>query len=174
MHTGLRRGEALSLRWSDVDLGEGLSRVRGTLARVHGRLLITGPETAKSERFVPIAVPTERLLRGIRASQAEERRRAGADWQESGFVFTTEMGEPCDPRNALRALKVAATGPATFGPQSAETSERPPGRRVRSPRAANTTEGGPFAQPALRLIRPGQRFPRAVGHPTDDDGWSVR
>jgi site-specific recombinase XerD len=24
-------------------------------------------------------------------------------------VFTTEFGEPCDPRNALRALKAAAT-----------------------------------------------------------------
>jgi integrase len=27
---------------------------------------------------------------------------------ETGFVFTTETGEPCDPRNALRAFKVAA------------------------------------------------------------------
>jgi hypothetical protein len=29
-------------------------------------------------------------------------------WQPSPYVFTTELGEPCDPRNALRALKAAA------------------------------------------------------------------
>ncbi|GAB3364116.1 site-specific integrase [Modestobacter lapidis] len=109
VHTGLRRGEALALRWSDVDLDKGLLRVRGTLARVQGRLLVTVPKTAKSKRSVPISAPAERLLRGLRGSQAEERRRAGSLWQETGFVFTTETGEPYDPRNALRALKVAAT-----------------------------------------------------------------
>jgi integrase len=109
VHTGLRRGEALALRWSDVDPEKGLLRVRGTLARVQGRLLVTEPKTVKSRRSVPISAPADRLLRGIRAAQDEERRRAGSLWRETGFVFTTELGEPCDPRNALRALKVAAT-----------------------------------------------------------------
>jgi uncharacterized membrane protein YjjP (DUF1212 family) len=57
---------------------------------------------------LPISAPAERLLRGIRAGQAEDRRRAGSAWHQTGFVFTTKSGEPCDPRNALRALKVAA------------------------------------------------------------------
>ena len=108
VHTGLRRGEALALLWSDVDLEKGLLRVRGTLARVQGRLLVTEPKTAKSRRFVSLSAPAERLLHGIRAGQAQERRRAGSLGRETGFVFTTETGEPCDPRNALRALKVAA------------------------------------------------------------------
>ena len=34
--------------------------------------------------------------------------RAGQLWMDSGHVFVTEVGEPCDPRNALRALTVAA------------------------------------------------------------------
>lgn len=79
-YTGLRRGEALALQWSDVDLTKGLLRVRGTLARVQGRLLVTEPKTAKSRRFVPISAPAERLLRGIRASQAEDRWQAGSLW----------------------------------------------------------------------------------------------
>jgi integrase len=33
---------------------------------------------------------------------------AGSAWRQTGFVFTTEFGEPCDPRNAFRALRVAA------------------------------------------------------------------
>jgi integrase len=65
---GLRRGEALALRWSDIDLDKGRVRVRGTLARVQGRLLVTEPKTAKSRRFVPISAPADELLRGIRAA----------------------------------------------------------------------------------------------------------
>ncbi|SFO60949.1 hypothetical protein SAMN05660359_04690 [Geodermatophilus obscurus] len=47
-----------------------------------------------------------RLLRDLRASQTEERRRAGSLWRETGFASTTETGGLCDPRNALRALEV--------------------------------------------------------------------
>lgn len=108
VHTGLRRGEALALKWSDVDLEHGRLRVRGTLARIDGELVVTEPKTAKSKRFVPISAPAERVLRELRASQAQERLRAGSAWQQTGFVFTTEFGEPCDPRNAFRALRTAA------------------------------------------------------------------
>jgi integrase len=43
LHTGLRRGEALALRWTDVDLDRGMLRVRGTLARIDGALVVTEP-----------------------------------------------------------------------------------------------------------------------------------
>jgi integrase len=109
VHSGLRRGEALALQWSDVDLAKGMLRVLGTLSRIEGELLVTEPKTAKSKLFVRISAPAERLLRDLRAGQAEERTRAGSAWRETGFVFTTEFGEPCDPRNALRALRAVAT-----------------------------------------------------------------
>jgi integrase len=108
VHTGLRRGEALALRWTDVDLDRKTLRVRGTLARIDGDLVVTDPKTAKSRRFVPISAPAERILRDIRTAQAQQRLLAGPAWQATGYVFTTEFGEPCDPRNALRALYVAA------------------------------------------------------------------
>jgi integrase len=111
VHTGLRRGEALALRWTDVDLDldRGTLRVRGTLARIDGTLVVTEPKTAKSNRFVPVSAPAELLLRDLQRDQAAERVHAGSAWHETGYVFTTETGEPCDPRNALRAFKVAAT-----------------------------------------------------------------
>jgi integrase len=109
VNTGLRRGEALALQWSDVDLTRGILRVRGILSRLDGGLVVTEPKTAKSKRFVPLSEPAERLLRQVHAAQAEERRLAGSAWRQPGFVFTTEFGEPCDPRNAFRALRAAAT-----------------------------------------------------------------
>lgn len=108
VNTGLRRGEALALRWTDIDLERGVMRVRGTLARVDGALEVTDTKTEKSRRTVPLSPPTARVLRDIRAVQREDRVRAGSAWAGSPYVFTTELGHPCDPRNALRALKVAA------------------------------------------------------------------
>jgi integrase len=108
VNTALRRREALALRWSDVDLDAGVLRVRGTLARVDGALIVTEPKTAKSRRSVPLSATAERLLREVRTVQAAERLKAGSAWQQTGYVFTTQLGEPCDPRNVLRALKIVA------------------------------------------------------------------
>jgi integrase len=108
VNTGLRRGEALALHWSDIDFDEKLLRVRGTLARVAGELVVTETKTPRSRRVIPLSPAAERLLRDVRANQRVERLRAGSMWQPTPYVFTTELGEPCDPRNALRALKAAA------------------------------------------------------------------
>ena len=77
MNTGLRRGEALALHWSDIDFDEKLLRVRGTLARVSGELVVTETKTPKSRRVVPLSPTAERLLRDVRANQRAERLRAG-------------------------------------------------------------------------------------------------
>jgi site-specific recombinase XerD len=49
-----------------------------------------------------------RTFRAVGTEQAQERLRAGSRWHQTGFAFVTEIGEPCEPRNALRAFKVAA------------------------------------------------------------------
>jgi integrase len=108
VNTGLRRGEALALTWSDIDFERKLIRVRGTLARVDGELTVTEPKTSKSKRAVHMSRTTEGILRAVRLSQKEDRLKAGSAWVQTPYVFTTEAGQPCDPRNALRALKVAA------------------------------------------------------------------
>ena len=48
------------------------------------------------------------MLREVHTSHAAERLRAGSAWQQTGYVFTTELGTPYEPRNALRALQAAA------------------------------------------------------------------
>jgi integrase len=107
VNTGLRRGEALALHWSDIDFDAKLMRVRGT-RRVAGELVVTETKTPRSRRVIPLSPAAERLLRDVRANQRVERLRAGSMWQPTPYVFKTELGEPCDPRNALRALKAAA------------------------------------------------------------------
>jgi integrase len=106
--TGLRRGEALALHWSDVDLDAGMLAVRGTLGRVGGNLVITEPKTDRSRRTVPIAPPLAAMLRAQRADQDAERAAARDQWQENGLVFATEFGTPVDPRNILRTIQISA------------------------------------------------------------------
>jgi integrase len=106
--TGLRRGEGLALRWQDVDLFDNVLRVQGTLARVGGSLTVTEPKTATSRRTVRMSAALVELLRAQRETQNAERVAAADLWTETGLVFTTETGSPVEPRNALRALTVAA------------------------------------------------------------------
>jgi integrase len=106
--TGLRRGEALALRWDRVDLDAGTLRVAVTLGRVGRALVISEPKTARSRRTVPISPAVVTMLRKHRTIQKAERLRAGNQWQESGLVFTTELGAAIEPGVVLHAVEVAA------------------------------------------------------------------
>ncbi len=106
--TGLRKGEALALKWDAVDLDEGALHVRGTLARSGNQLFVTPPKTVLSRRTLPLARAEVELLTELRATQLTERELAGPEWSDEDFVFTTETGLPMDPRNVLRALTTAA------------------------------------------------------------------
>lgn len=107
LHTGLRRGEALALRWSDVDFTNHTMRVRGTLNWVGSQLVITEPKTEKSRRVIHMTETCEAILRRVKVEQNEARLTLGRAWTDTGLVFTTEAGTPRDPRNALRTLKLA-------------------------------------------------------------------
>lgn len=106
--TGLRKGEALALRWDRVDLDAETLRVAATLSRVGGKLIVTEPKTVRSRRTVPLNAAVVAMLRRHRADQKQDRLRAGVEWTDSGLVFTTELGGPVDPRNLLGVIEAAA------------------------------------------------------------------
>ena len=106
--TGLRRGEALALPWSAVDLDAATLRVTATVARYDGALVTSAPKTAKSRREIPLDASVVTMLRKHRTEQKQERL-AAHQWTEHGPVFTDEIGELVDPRSVLRVLNDAAT-----------------------------------------------------------------
>ncbi len=99
---GLRRGEALGLRWGDVDFADGVLRVAHSLQRVNGQLRLGPVKTDGSARKVAVPAPLLAVLKEHRARQDEERKAAGARWREHGLVFTTKIGTPVEPRNVNR------------------------------------------------------------------------
>ncbi|WP_353813862.1 tyrosine-type recombinase/integrase [Agromyces sp. SYSU T00266] len=113
--TGMRRGEALALRWQDVDLEGAALRVRSTVSSIGGRLVTTEPKTERSRRTVNLTAGTVAMLRRHRAAQAETRLRAGALWHDLGLVFSTDEGKHLDPHNVARAMRKAASNAGLEG-----------------------------------------------------------
>jgi integrase len=88
--TGVRRGEAMGLRWSDVDL-EG-NRISIVQARsIWGT---SSPKTPRSRRSLDLDPETVAVLKRWRRQQLEERMLWGELWTDTGLVFTREDGLP--------------------------------------------------------------------------------
>lgn len=102
--SGLRLGEALALRWEDVDLAKGTLSVRRTLQRVNGELVFGEPKSARSIRSIYLPSLAVRALKRHRTRQKAERLKAGGAWRDSGLVFTSSIGTPLDDRNVRRAF----------------------------------------------------------------------
>lgn len=104
--TGLRLGEALALRWSDVGLGGVALTVAGTLHRSGGgRWTISSPKTAAGVRTVILPPVAIEALAVQRDRQDAQRDTAGHAWQEHGLIFTGETGQPLYASTVQHALK---------------------------------------------------------------------
>jgi integrase len=95
--TGMRRGEALGLRWEDVDLDEGWVSVTRSLISVGYDVKVSEPKTQRGRRRVALDSTTVAVLRDHRKSQLEERMAWGPAWRENGHVFAREDGSPIHP-----------------------------------------------------------------------------
>ena len=102
---GLRLGEALGLRWEDVDLDTGSLRVRFALQRIDGKLTLKEPKTEQSRRTLTMPPSLTIALRAHRDRQAFEQATAGDTWRANGLVFTNTIGGPLEPSNVLKGLK---------------------------------------------------------------------
>ncbi|MFF3819328.1 tyrosine-type recombinase/integrase [Streptomyces bluensis] len=100
---GLRRGEIVGLRWSDVDLDSRVLYVRQQIQRRRGVLYDDDPKSRR-RRAVPLPALCIAPLRWHRMRQAAARAKAGERWQESAYVFTTRTGRPVEPRNLYRSF----------------------------------------------------------------------
>lgn len=91
--TGLRQGELLGLRWSDVDLLAAQLTVTYALTRAHGQYVLDDPKTARSKRPVALPAFVVTALKEHRIRQLAERLAAGVETKE-GLVFVAPTGMP--------------------------------------------------------------------------------
>jgi integrase len=117
---GLRQGEALALRWRDIDLNDGTLRVNLQLQRVRGGggLRFSEPKNA-SRRTVGLSQRAVSALQSHRERQLEEKLRAGPLYQDGDLVFASGHGTPIDAQNVVNRyykplLKRAGLPPIRF------------------------------------------------------------
>lgn len=99
VHTGMRQGELLALKWTDVDLEAGKVGVRRTLTRESGHYTLGEPKTKKSRRTVKLTGAATETLRSHLIRQMEEIARLGDLYRDQGLVFTPASGAPLNPSN---------------------------------------------------------------------------
>jgi integrase len=119
---GLRRGEVLGLRWSDIDLKAKSLTVRQSRVLVDYRIRVEEPKSHNGKRTLPLDEDLVTALVELRKRQARESEIAGEaygagladlDWYAEGdqYVVTDALGIPLHPESYsgefTRVLKLA-------------------------------------------------------------------
>lgn len=93
---GLRQGEALGLRWQDVDLPVGFLHVQKQLQRIDGKFELVDVKTNRSRRTLVMPATIVTQLKEHKVRQTQELK--GQDRRPNGFdlVFTRSDGGPLD------------------------------------------------------------------------------
>ena len=89
--TGLRRGELLGLKWSDIDLDKGIIHVRRQVLRQNGKIVEAPLKTKNSYRNIAIGADAVKVLKGME--------------QKDEYVFPSPFGGPMSPDSVLHMLQ---------------------------------------------------------------------
>lgn len=141
---GLRPGEALGLKWSDIDFENSRIQVVRSLTRrgvEGGGWRLTPPKTATARRTVPLPESTMKALREWKRQTARERLLAGSEYEDTdGLAFVTPFGSALHLSNLHR-------GPWRRIMEGAELGEREP----EPPKPARGPRAKPRFRPAFRI-----------------------
>ena len=107
--TGMRRGEAIGLRWKDVDLEKGRLSVVQTITQTRSKVTVGEPKTARGRRSIALDDGTVAVLRDHRKAMLEERLLVGPDFSDEGLVFHHPDGACLRP-DAVSAQFVRRVG----------------------------------------------------------------
>ena len=110
--TGMRRSEALAVRWPAVDLEQGNLDVRKGLHRIKGLGLVElDTKTERSRRRIALSEHAVELLRQVHGTQLARAAEFDLPLDPAGFVFSRADGRPFDPgyvtRDFARVVKAA-------------------------------------------------------------------
>ena len=106
MQTGLRRGELLALRWTDIDLDFAeMSVTRSAVQCPGGKVIYKAPKTKKSRRTVALSPQTCIVLRQYLANQTAIRARLdkNAKWPKDALIFAQLNGDPLKGNTVWKA-----------------------------------------------------------------------
>lgn len=105
---GMRRGEAVGLRWAGFNSDEGYVTIWRPILQIGGEVIEGKAKNKGSERRVYLDAATVKLLRAHRKAQAAARLRASTAWKDNDLIFCREDGSPWPPDVVSRRFKALA------------------------------------------------------------------
>ena len=105
-YTGLRQGEALALKWSDIDFENKKITVNKTAVRIKERQTLQTPKTKNSKRVISIDSATLSILKSWKKDQIKIYFKNGKHFKgDENFIFTNQRGEWVHIHNFIRYFK---------------------------------------------------------------------
>jgi integrase len=122
---GMRQGELLALKWSDISWKAGTITIRRTLRRTGKKTTEDTTKTEAGERVLDLDEDQARVLRAHWTNQEEERvifERLEAEkpeaerrvWNKDRRVFCNEAGREIAARNLLRQFDTSFPRRSSF------------------------------------------------------------
>ncbi len=98
LYSGMRRGEACGLEWSDIDLDNGIVDInKSSLYLPQKGIYDDDTKNATSRRVIKLPAPAVDALKALKVYQTQERLKLGDQWHNTDKVFTRWNGEPIHP-----------------------------------------------------------------------------
>ena len=104
--TGLRQGELIGLKWSDLDWKTRSIQIQRQVQRRTGEgLVFCEPKSASGRRVIVLGKSTIERLREHKNIQVKDRILLEEKWQDYDLIFPSPIGTPLDPSNVLKVYK---------------------------------------------------------------------
>jgi integrase len=107
--TGCRRGEALGLRWRDVDLAARRAVIRHQIGKVAGQVIEIESTKSDSGRSIALDPGLIARLEAHRVRQDTNRALLGRGYVDRDLVFANEDGSALDPEGVSRVFVIQAS-----------------------------------------------------------------
>lgn len=105
-YTGLRIGEALGLRWSDINFKDKMISINHTLVTIDGKQVLQSPKTKASKRIISVDQYTLKLLKDWQLEQKKEFFKLGKPYlHDENFIFTNSTGMVYTPTEIGKILR---------------------------------------------------------------------
>lgn len=104
LHTGLRRGELLALKWDDIDFINKTLTVDESLAvdEATCKIIFKSPKSESGNRIISLSDQPIAMLKKHKIQQNEQKLKLGKAYEDNNLVFCREDGQPIHPSTFSR------------------------------------------------------------------------